>query len=194
MLSTNRVFNFGKAASTAFIPWSWLQVHPSSATGPVWPNAMTAFSSGTVASGAAALAGRINFGIISDVPAAAPRFSRPRRERLLRSIMLCPFDGYISHEPHVRLGRIVHRQLACQTIPSAAETLSAALKSRPRSRHCLTCCFLRAYKPNALAKLKRDVRAAPDYLMGRRQKLETIRRAPKLLHLRNGQARGLHLP
>ena len=53
----------GKAACTAFIPWSWLQVQPSSATGPVWPKAMTAFSSGTAGSGPAALAGRISFGI-----------------------------------------------------------------------------------------------------------------------------------
>src|SRR5216683_1201320 len=43
MLSTNTVFNLGKAACTAFIPRSWLQVQPSSATGPVWPKAMTAF-------------------------------------------------------------------------------------------------------------------------------------------------------
>src|SRR6266436_9275562 len=93
MLSTNTVFNLGKAACTAFIPWSWLQVQPSSATGPVWPKAMTAFSSGTAGSGPAALAGRISFGIISDAPAAAPRFSRPRRERLRRSIMLNPSDG-----------------------------------------------------------------------------------------------------
>src|SRR6266567_5673074 len=92
MLSTNTVFSFGKAACTAFIPWSWLQVQPSSATGPVWPKAMTAFSSGTAGSGPAALAGRISFGIISEVPAAAPKLSRPRRERLRRSIMLNPSD------------------------------------------------------------------------------------------------------
>src|SRR5260221_13563424 len=92
MLSTNTVFNLGKATCTAFIPWSWLQVQPSSATGPVWPKAMTAFSAGTAGSGLAAVAGRISFGIINDVPAAAPRFSRPRRERLRRSIMLNPSD------------------------------------------------------------------------------------------------------
>src|ERR1700704_2847119 len=92
MLSTNTVFSFGKAACTAFIPWSWLQVQPSSATGPVWPKAMTAFSSATAGSGAAALAGRISFGSSSVVPAAAAKFSRPRREGLRRSIMLDPSD------------------------------------------------------------------------------------------------------